>query len=131
MFHGDDDEVQKVDSTYLGPPGKYIGRISYRAAGLFILLAPTLLFIVDKIVGLGFWTVLWSLIGAMMLSGWMSDNVTTNRPLTGSIRMASGELFTPRRKAESTKLVRGPERIKVRQLDLRTSVQRPDRVREL
>src|SRR5690625_382806 len=131
MLHGDDDEVQKVDSTYLGPPGKYIGRISYRAAGIFILLAPTLMFIVDKIVGLGFWTVLWSLIGSMMLSGWISDNVTANRPLTGTIRMASGELFTPRRRAERTKLVRGPVRIKVRQLDLRTSVQRPDRAREL
>jgi len=113
------------------PPGKYIGRISYRAAGIFVLLAPTLMFIVDKIVGLGFWTVLWSLIGSMMVSGWISDNVTANRPLTGTIRMASGELFTPRRRAERTKLVRGPVRIKVRQLDLRTSVQRPDRVREL
>lgn len=131
MLHGDDDEVQKVDSTYLGPPGKYIGRIGYRAAGLFVLLLPTLLFIVDKIVGMGFWTVLWSVILSMMLSGWISDNVTTNRPLTGTIRMASGELFTPRRRAESTKLVRGPDRIKVRHLDLRTSVQRPDRVREL
>lgn len=131
MLHGDDDEVQKVDSTYLGPPGKYIGRISYRAAGLFVLLLPTLLFIVDKIVGLGFWTVLWSFLLSMVLSGWISDNVTTNRPLTGTIRMASGELFTPRRRATGTKLVRGPARIKVRHLDLRTSVRRPDRVREL
>lgn len=131
MFHGDDDEIQKVDSTYLGPPGKYIGRISYRAAGLFGLLTPTLLFVVDKIVGLGFWPVLWSVILSMMLSGWLSDNVTTNRPLTGTIRMASGEVLTPRRRAERTKRVRGPNRIKVRQLDLRTSVQRPDRVREV
>lgn len=131
MFHGDDDEVQKVDSTYLGPPGKYIGRIGYRAAGLFVLLTPTLMFIVDKMVGLGFWPVLWSILGSMMLSGWIADNVTTNRPITGSVRMASGEMFTPRRRAEGTKLVRGPERIKVRQLDLRTSVRRPDRVREV
>src|SRR5699024_1790610 len=131
MLHGDDDEVQKVDSTYLGPPGKYIGRISYRAAGIFVLLAPTLMLIVDKIVGLGFWTVLWSLIGSMMVCGWISVKLTRNRPLSGPIRMAAGDLFTPRRRAARTKRVRGTVRNKVRQLDLRTSVQRPDPVREL
>lgn len=131
MFLGDDDEVQKVDSTYLGPPGKYLGRIRYRVAGLFVLILPVTLFLADKLIGMGFWIVLWSLIGSMMLAGWIADNVTTNRPITGTIRMTSGEVFTPRRIENKTKLVRGPSRIRVRKLDLHTSVSRPDKVREV
>lgn len=131
MFLGDDDEIQKVDSTYLGPPGKYLGRIRYRVAGLFVILLPVLLFLVDRFIGIGFWSVVWTFVGAMMLSGVIADRVTTHRPITGTLRMSSGELFTPRRIESKEKAVRGPSRIRVRKLDLHTTVSRPERVREL
>lgn len=131
MLLGDDDEIQKVDSTYLGPPGKYVGRIRYRSAGFFMILTPVLLFVVDKIVGLGPWPVIWTVIGSIWLAGWLADNLTTNRPITGSMRMGTGEIGTPRPDKQATH-VRGPARIRVyNRWALEPSIQRPTRSREL
>lgn len=131
MLLGDDDEIQKVDSTYLGPPGKYIGRIRYRTAGFFVVLVPVLLFVVDKMVGISFWPVVWTLIFSVWFAGWLADNLTTNRPLTGSLVVGIGEVGTPRSDKSATH-VRGPARIRVyERWALSPSIQRPARSREL
>lgn len=124
MRLGDDDEVQKVDATYLGPPGKYIGRLRYRVVAIFMLVLPVALYLVGKTVGLGFFPVLWTVIGCMALSGWLADNISTDRPISTSIGVTARELVTPRRedRPEST---RGPKLRAIPHLSVRHTITRP------
>lgn len=129
MQLGDDDEVQKVDSTYLGPPGKYIGRLRYRVIGLFLVIAVVSLYLVDKVFGLSFFPVVWCLIGSAFAADWASDKLSSDRPLTTTFTAATRELVTPR-KDETVVRVVGPNLQTLPHLRHATTIERPSR-REL
>jgi hypothetical protein len=44
----DDDELYRVDQTYLGPPGRYISAMRHKAIFAFLVIAPLLLVIMRK-----------------------------------------------------------------------------------
>lgn len=129
MQLGDDDEVQKVDSTYLGPPGKYIGRIRYRVIGLFLVILVAALYLTDKLFGLGIFPVVWCVIGSVFLADWAADKLSSDRPLTTTFVVATRELVTPR-KDETVQRVVGPKLQTLPHLRHATTIERPSR-REL
>lgn len=127
----DDDEIQRVDGTYLGPPGKYIGRVRYRVLVFFVLLAPLGLVAIDKTVGISLFPVVWTLMGAGFASGWLADHLTIDRPVTTSISLFFRELSTPREPTQWRR-VRGPSKIiKYQGLAPHPSVHRKPRARDL
>lgn len=129
MQLGDDDEVQKVDSTYLGPPGKYIGRFRYRVIGLFLVIFIVALYVVEKLFGLGFFPVVWCAIGAAFLADWAADKISSDRPLTTTLAVGARELTTPRRNDHTVHVV-GPAVKNLAHLRHATTIERPSR-REL
>lgn len=126
----DDDEIQRVDQTYLGPPGRFIGRIRYRVLVFFILIFPLALALVDRTLGLTLWPFIWVLI----LSGWgagkLADNLSLDRPVTTSIGQVAHELVTPREPTQGL-TVRGPKIKHSPNLAPVASVERSPRVRDL
>lgn len=124
MRLGDDDEVQKVDATYLGPPGKYIGRLRYRVVAIFLLLLPLTLWLVAETVGMGFFPVLWAIIGCAYGSGWLADHLSTDRPIVTSINVTARELVTPRRE-DRTERINGPHLRTLPHLAIPPTIERP------
>lgn len=98
----DDDEIYDVDQTYLGPPGKYMGRLRYRAVGIY----PVVLIV-------GFATLSYTglgpglngvqlvctggvVIGGKRLTDWILEHVNVERPLGVFFTSFSHEVTAPR-----------------------------------
>ena len=95
----DDDEIYDVDQTYLGPPGRYIGRFRYRA----ILIGPVvfllgLVTINQSGIGYSLLSVGLLAIGTAGLTGWIVDHTSQERPVGVLIQTMAHEL-TARRAA--------------------------------
>jgi hypothetical protein len=93
----DDDEIYDVDQTYLGPPGRYIGRFRYRA----ILVGPVV-FLVGLVTinqsGIGYSLLSVGLltIGTAWLTGWFVDHTSQERPVGVLIQTFAHELTARR-----------------------------------
>jgi hypothetical protein len=78
----DDDEIYDVDQTYLGPPGKYIGRYRYRA-----LMVGPLVFLLGLAMlartGIGFSLLSVGLLFLVVarLTTWVVDHTNQERPI--------------------------------------------------
>ena len=89
----DDDEIYDVDQTYLGPPGRYIGRFRYRA----ILIGPVV-FLVGLVavnqsgVGYSLLSIGLLAIGTGWLTGWIVDHTSQERPVGVLIQTMAHEL---------------------------------------
>lgn len=126
----DDDEIQRVDQTYLGPPGRFIGRIQYRVVVFFIILTPVALALVDRTIGLSLWPFVWTIILCVWGAGKLADNLSLDRPVTTSIGQTAHELVTPRARTQGIR-VHGPKITDHPALAPARSVERPRRAREL
>lgn len=93
----DDDEIYDVDQTYLGPPGKYIGRYRYRAilVGPFVFLLG-LAFLARTGIGYGLLSVGLLLLGTMWLTGWIVDHTNQERPIPVLLSTLGHELTARR-----------------------------------
>ncbi|MGW6130214.1 hypothetical protein ACWFNE_09325 [Cellulomonas sp. NPDC055163] len=93
----DDDEIYDVDQTYLGPPGRYIGRFRYRA----ILIGPVV-FLVGLVavnqsgVGYSLLSIGLLAIGTGWLTGWIVDHTSQERPVGVLIQTMAHELTARR-----------------------------------
>lgn len=78
----DDDEIYDVDQTYLGPPGKYIGRLRYRALaiGPFIGLFG-LVFLLRSGIGFSVLSVGLTVLVTIRLTQWVVDQTSQERPI--------------------------------------------------
>jgi hypothetical protein len=93
----DDDEIYDVDQTYLGPPGRYIGRFRYRA----ILIGPVvfllgLVTINQSGIGYSLLSVGLLTIGSAWLTGWLVDHTSQERPVVVLIQTMAHELTARR-----------------------------------
>jgi len=93
----DDDEIYDVDQTYLGPPGRYIGRFRYRA----ILVGPVvfllgLVTINQSGIGYSLLSVGLLTIGTAWLTGWIVDHTSQERPVGVLIQTMAHELTARR-----------------------------------
>jgi hypothetical protein len=93
----DDDEIYDVDQTYLGPPGRYIGRFRYRA----ILIGPVvfllgLVTINQSGIGYSLLSVGLLTIGTAWLTGWIVDHTSQERPVGVLIQTMAHELTARR-----------------------------------
>jgi hypothetical protein len=93
----DDDEIYDVDQTYLGPPGRYIGRFRYRA----ILIGPVvfllgLVTINQSGIGYSLLSVGLLTIGTAWLTGWLVDHTSQERPVGVLIQTMAHELTARR-----------------------------------
>jgi hypothetical protein len=93
----DDDEIYDVDATYLGPPGRYIGRFRYRAilVGPFVFFLG-LAFLTRTGIGYSLLSVGLLLIGSTWLTGWIVDNTSQERPLAVMVQTLGHELTARR-----------------------------------
>ena len=93
----DDDEIYDVDQTYLGPPGRYIGRLRYRA----ILIGPVI-FLVGLVTinqsGIGYSLLSVGLLsmGTAWLTGWLVDHTSQERPVGVLVQTMAHELTARR-----------------------------------
>ena len=93
----DDDEIYDVDQTYLGPPGRYIGRFRYRA----ILIGPVvfllgLVTINQSGIGYSLLSVGMLTIGTAWLTGWLVDHTSQERPVGVLVQTMAHELTARR-----------------------------------
>jgi hypothetical protein len=93
----DDDESYDVDQTYLGPPGRYIGRFRYRA----ILIGPVvfllgLVTINQSGIGYSLLSVGLLTIGSAWLTGWLVDHTSQERPVVVLVQTMAHELTARR-----------------------------------
>ncbi len=94
----DDDEIYDVDQTYLGPPGRYIGRLRYRALAigpLMILLG--LAFLQRTGIGFNLLTVAITVMVAIRLTQWIVDKTNQERPFKVIVQVAAHEVTARRR----------------------------------
>lgn len=93
----DDDEIYDVDQTYLGPPGRYIGRFRYRA----ILIGPVvfllgLVTINQSGIGYSLLSIGLLAIGSAWLTGWLVDHTSQERPVGVLVQTMAHELTARR-----------------------------------
>ena len=108
----DDDELYDVDQTYLGPPGRYIARIRYRALMigplLFLLGLATL---AQTGIGYSVLTVGLLVIVTVRLTNEIVDRTSAERPLPVLFKIFGHELNARRPQLKGTK-ARAPRSIK-------------------
>ena len=114
----DDDEIYDVDQTYLGPPGRYIGRFRYRA----ILIGPVvfllgLVTVNQSGIGYSLLSVGLLAIGTAWLTGWIVDHTSQERPVGVLIQTMAHEL-TARRAVTKGQRSRPTRAFRARTTDL-------------
>lgn len=79
----DDDEIYDVDQTYLGPPGRYVGRLRYRALAIGpLLIMLGLAFLVRTGIGFSLLSVALTVLVSIRLAQWIVDNTSQERPVS-------------------------------------------------
>jgi len=125
----DDDEIYDVDQTYLGPPGRYIGRFRYRA----ILIGPVVFLLglvtINKSgIGYSLLSVGLLVIGTAWLTGWIVDHTSQERPVGVLVQTMAHEL-TARRAVTKGQRSRPTRAFRARTSDLSPSHDLPARRR--
>lgn len=93
----DDDEIYDVDQTYLGPPGRYIGRFRYRALaiGPFIVILG-LSFLIRTGIGFTLLSVALTAMVTLRLTQWIVDKTSQERPIPVLLKVIGHELTARR-----------------------------------
>lgn len=93
----DDDEVYEVDQTYLGPPGRYIAAMRYRAIFAWLVIGP-LTFVTMRKIDFPFTvlTVSLTVIAITAAAMFIADHATNERPVTSLFTTLWHEVSTPR-----------------------------------
>lgn len=110
----DDDEIYNVDSVYLGPPGRFIGRFRQRAIILFpgILL---LVFVIERRAGFPFTllTVGLTVMACAALTASIVDHTSSERSLGVLLRTSWQEVIgrRPRRATPRKRRTRSAEKV--------------------
>lgn len=135
----DDDEVYEVDGTYLGPPGRTIGRLRYKAVGVFLALGPLLAVILTRI---GFhWNFLTGglfVIVMARIARSAADHITYETPIAGRFITIGNELRAAREQsithiatganfATMTAPPKGVQRLKKKQQKMQIKKERKER----
>ena len=123
MRLGVDDDVYRVDSVWLGPRRATLpwrARYVAYAVGLVVFV---LLQVVERRVGidLGFWAVMWSLLGTVAITRGLLRLIDYERPLLATLTAIANEIGAPRvdRRRRSYSLV--PARVPVQGMPERRS----------
>ena len=134
----DDDEIYNVDSVYLGPPGRFIGRFRQRAIILFpgILL---LVFVIERRAGFPFTllTVGLTVMACAALTASIVDHTSSERSLGVLLRTSWQEVIgrRPRKGIPHRGRIRSAEKVlrntAVRQLPDGSTPSRRTRFRDL
>jgi len=95
---GVDDDVYRVDSVWLGPRRATLpwrARYVAYAVGLVVFV---LLQVVERRVGidLGFWAVMWSLLGTVAITRGLLRLIDYERPLLATLTAIANEIGAPR-----------------------------------
>lgn len=106
----DDDEIYDVDQTYLGPPGRYIGRFRYRAIAVGpLVLIFGLVILVRTGIGFSLLSVGLLVLITARLTSWIVDHTSQERTLPVLLRTMGHELIA-RRSLTRRERARGPRR---------------------
>ena len=93
MLLPDDDEIYDVDQTYLGPPGRYIGRFRYRMLALApVVLLIGLAFLWRTGIGFSLLSVALTVMVGLRLTQWVVDKTSQERPIPVLVSMFWHEL---------------------------------------
>ena len=108
MLLPDDDEIYRVDETYLGPPGRWIGPMRYKAIYAWVLLGPMFGFGMRKL-GIPFTllTVGLYVLVVTFLAMWIADHLTSERSAGALLGTLRNEVSAPRVPTR-TRRARGP-----------------------
>lgn len=78
----DDDEIYDVDATYLGPPGRYIGRFRHKTLIIWPVLFLIGLAMLQRLGGrVSLLTVGLTVIVVSWLTTWIADHTNAERPV--------------------------------------------------
>lgn len=98
----DDDELYRVDQTYLGPPGRELIPTRYKTIGAFIVICPFVFVVLRRVgVPMTLLTVGLTLLLVIRAAQWFADHATYERPVTSLFVTAWHELSGPRPQKET------------------------------
>lgn len=135
MLVRSDDEIYEVDGSYLGPPGRYIGRFKYKIMLLFpTLFLPTMALLHWLGVEMGVLSIGLPFLICLRLTQFLSKYFSRQTPFLAVVSQFLSEIVAPRAGAEKTR-VSMPTRVKhagrwVAGID-KTVLPRPERSRAL
>lgn len=105
----DDDELYDVDQTYLGPPGRYIGAMRYKAIFAWLLVAPLLLVVFQRLrVPISLLTIGLTFLLSIYLAQIIADRATSERSVLHGLTSFWKDLSAPRPQARPDVAVGGP-----------------------
>lgn len=82
MRLADDDEVYEIDGSYLGPPGRFIAVMRYKAIFLWLILAPVAFWLLRTLgVPLNLLTIGLTVIGVTFGVSALADRITPERSI--------------------------------------------------
>lgn len=121
-----DDDLYVVDQVWLGPPGKELPwHARYSAYGWGFAIYLTLMLLERSVlhVPFGFWTLVWTLIGTIALTGLVMRHVTPDRSFLAVLRGWRQELTAPRPLGTSRhrRARPGPQRVRMTLVRARSS----------
>lgn len=93
----DDDEVYEIDSSYLGPPGRYIGVMKHKVIFLWMIVGP-IVGVTMRRLGVEF-TLLTVGLAVIAVTGvvlWLADRITYERPIGSLLTSFWREITAPR-----------------------------------
>ncbi|WP_434450376.1 hypothetical protein [Lentzea sp. E54] len=110
-----DDEVYRVDAVWLGPPkATFPWRARYVAWGVGIVVFLVVLTIERQMgIGFGFFSTAWALVATIILTRFITQRISHERPLTAVMSMWVRELTAPRERTASTGGAASAARIRV------------------
>lgn len=93
----DDDEVYEIDSSYLGPPGRYIAVMKHKVIFLWLVIGPVVGVTLRR---MGMEITLLSagltVLGVTAVVLWLADRITYERPVGSLVGMLWHEVTAPR-----------------------------------
>lgn len=93
----DDDEVYEIDGSYLGPPGRYIAVMRYKAIFLWLILGPLTFYVMRMLdIPMTLLTVGLAAIAVTGVVGSLADRISQERSFTDLLRTFWQEVTTPR-----------------------------------
>lgn len=100
-----DDEIYEVDSSYLGPPGYYIGRIRYKTILLFpSIFLPVLVVLYSAGVPMSLLVIGGSLIICLKINQLLGKRFTRMTPFSAVLTGFFVELTAPRNQTDKTEV---------------------------
>jgi hypothetical protein len=110
-----DDEVYRVDAVWLGPPkATFPWRARYVAWGVGIVVFLVVLTVERRMgFGFGFFTTAWAFVITIIITRFITQRISHERPLSAVVAMWVRELTAPRERTASTGGAASAARIRV------------------